>query len=93
MVDPRIEHIQPLLAYFGESDVEIFDSYDNMEDLCPVCGEVLEDGICPLGCDEEDEDLEKDAAGRRRDYDEDEEYEDDLDEVRGLGKYDDEQEE
>lgn len=69
--------IKPLLALFGETDVEFFDDYEKteMDGLCPVCGEILDMfGNCPEGCEIDEP------------TDEEDDYEDDLEDVGPLGQ-------
>lgn len=81
MKDKRLRTLIPLLAYFGEPDVEIFDDYDRIDDLCSECGEVLENGICPNHCEELKELIESVYF--------EEEFADDLDGIGHLGCYED----
>jgi hypothetical protein len=74
-MESKLDQISPVLSlYIPES--ELFDSYED-EDICPVCGEILEDGLCPFGCDEDLEDEETE---------DDEDFDDDLEDVGPLGQ-------
>ena len=71
-MESKLDKISPVLSLYIPEN-ELFDSYED-EDICPQCSELLEDGICPFGCEE---DLEEEET---------EDFEDDLEDVGPLGR-------